>query len=77
MAVITGNLFAEGGAVFPIYKHISEGRKKQDIEKTHLFILADVYKQHRFLFNIINSKFQSGLYSIFGFDPEKLELIKS
>jgi hypothetical protein len=77
MAVTTGNLFAEGGAVFPIYKHISEGRIKEDITKIHLFIWLDEYKPHRFLFNINNSKFQSELCLIFGFDPEKLELIHS
>ncbi len=77
MAVTTGNFFAEGGAAFPIYKHISEGRIKEDIAKIHLFIWLDAYKPHRFLFNTINSKFQSELCSTFGFDPEKLELIHS
>ncbi len=75
MAVTTGNFFAEGGAVFPIYKNVSEGRVKKDIEKIHLFIWLDSHKPHRFLFNTINSKFQSELCSIFGFDPESLELI--
>ena len=77
MAVTTGNFFSEGGAVFPIYKHISEGRIKGDIAKIHLFIWLDAKKPHRFLFNTINSKFQNELCSAFGFDPEKLELIHS
>ncbi len=77
MAVTTGNFFAEGGAVFPIYKNVSEGRVKKDIEKIHLFIWLDAHKPHRFLFNTINSKFQSELCSIFGFDLEKSELIHS
>lgn len=77
IAVTTGNFFAEGGAVFPIYKHVSEGRIKADIEKIHLFIWLDAHKPHRFLFNTINSKFQSELCATFGFDPEKLELIHS
>jgi len=77
MAVTTGNFFAEGGAVFPIYKHISEGRVKEDIAKIHLFIWLDAHKPHRFLFNTINLKFQSELCSTFGFNPEKLELIHS
>ncbi len=77
MAVTTGNFFTEGGAVFPTYKNTSEGRVKKDIEKIHLFIWLDAHKPHRFLFNTINSKFQSELCSIFGFDPERLELIHS
>ena len=77
MAVTTGNFFAEGGAVFPIYKHVSEGRIKEDIEKIHLFIWLDAHKPHRFLFNTTNAKFQSELCATFGFDPEKLELIHS
>jgi hypothetical protein len=77
MAVTTGNFFAEGGAVFPIYKSVSEGRVKNDIERIHLFIWLDAHKPHRFLFNTINSKFQSELCSTFGFDPNSLELIRS
>lgn len=77
MAVTTGNFFAEGGAVFPIYKNVSEGRVKSDIEKIHLFIWLGTHKPHRFLFNTVNSKFQSELCSIFGFNPETLELICS
>ena len=38
VAVTTGNFFAEGGAIFPIYRHLSEGRIKKDIEKIHLII---------------------------------------
>ena len=56
MAVTTGYFFAEGGAVFPIYKNVSEGRVKKDIEKIHLFIWLDAHEPHRFLFNTINSK---------------------
>lgn len=77
LAVTTGNFFAEGGGVFPIYKNYSEGRVKEDIERIHLFIWLDDFKPHRFLFNTINSKFQNKLCSIFGFDPEKLELVES
>lgn len=75
LAVTTGNFFAEGGDVFPIYKNFSEGRVKQDVEKVHLFIWLDAHKPHRFLFNIINSKHQNGLCGLFGFDPDSLELI--
>lgn len=77
LAVTTGNFFAEGGAVFPIYKNFSEGRIKADIEKIHLFIWIDAHKPHRFLFNTINSKYQNELCSIFGFDPKKLEIVHS
>jgi hypothetical protein len=75
LAVTTGNFFAEGGAVFPIYKNFSEGRIKADIEKIHLFIWIDAHKPHRFLFNLINSKYQDELCSIFGFDTKKLEIV--
>lgn len=77
LAVTTGNFFAEGGDVFPIYKNFSEGRVKKDIERIHLFIWLDAYKPRRFLFNTINLKFQSELCVIYGFDPERLELIHS
>lgn len=77
LAVATGNFFAEGGAVFPIYKNFSEGRIKTDVEKIHLFIWIDAHKPHRFLFNTINSKYQNELCSIFGFDPKKLEIAHS
>lgn len=77
LAVTTGNFFAEGGSVFPIYKNFSEGRIRADIEKIHLFIWIDVHKPHRFLFNTINSKYQNELCSIFGFDPKKLEIVHS
>lgn len=72
MAVTTGNFFAEGGAVFPIYKNVSEGRVKKDIENIHLFIWLDSHKPHRFLFNTNNSKFLDELCSIFGIYPENL-----
>lgn len=77
LAVTTGNFFAEGGAVFPIYKNFSEGRMKADIEKIHLFIWIDAHKPHRFLFNTINSKYQNELCSIFRFDPKNLEIVHS
>jgi len=75
--VTTGNFFAEGGAVFPIYKNVSEGRIKSDIDKIHLFIWIDAHKPHRFLFNTTNSKYQNELCSMFNFDPKKLELVHS
>ncbi len=75
--VTTGNFFADDGTTHPIYKNYSEGRVKEDIKKIHLFIWLDAYKPHRFLFNAINSKFQSELCSIFGFDPDELELAHS
>ena len=37
LAVTTGNFFVESGDVFPIYRHISEGRIKKDIDRIHLF----------------------------------------
>jgi hypothetical protein len=77
LAVTTGNFFSEDGSVFPIYKNYSEGRAKKDIEKIHLFIWLDKHKPHRFLFNTINSKFQSSLCLRFGFDPESLQLVHS
>jgi len=75
LAVTTGNFFAEGGGVFPIYKNFSEGRIKTDIERIHLFIWLDAYKPHRFLFNLSNHRHQDQLCSIFGYDPEKLEIV--
>jgi len=77
LAVTTGNFFSEDGSVFPIYKNYSEGRAKKDIERIHLFIWLDKFKPHRFLFNTINAKFQGGLCTRFGFDPEKLQLVHS
>ncbi|MDR3554021.1 MAG: hypothetical protein P4L55_04645 [Syntrophobacteraceae bacterium] len=80
LAVTTGNFFAEGGAVFPVYKQFSEGRIKADIEKIHLFIWINAYKPHRFstfLFNTINTRYQDKLCPIFGFDPEKLAMVHS
>jgi len=71
------NFFAEDGAVFPIYKNYSEDRVKKDIENIHLFIWLDAHKPYRFLFNTINSKHQDRLCSMFGYDPENLELIHS
>ena len=77
MGVVTGNFYSESGKVIPAYKNISEGRIKDDIEKIHLIMWLDANKPHRFLFNTINSKFQSELCSMFGFNPEELELIHS
>jgi hypothetical protein len=61
----------------PIYNNYSEGRVKKDIERIHLFIWLDQHKPHRFLFNTINSKYQGSLCSRFGFDPGRLELVRS
>lgn len=77
LAVTTGNFFSDDGSVFPIYKNYSNGRVKKDIETIHLFIWLDKFKPHRFLFNTVNSKFQGSLCQLFGFDPEKLELVHS
>jgi hypothetical protein len=77
LAVTTGNFYADDGSVHPIYKNFSEGRIKKDIENIHLFIWLDSHKPHRFLFNTINSKFQSEHCSIFRFDPDGLELVHS
>ena len=75
LAVTTGNFYAEGGGVYPIYKNFSEGRIKADIEKIHLFIWIDAHKPHRFMFNLANNKFQNDLCSIFEYDPKKLEIV--
>lgn len=66
LAVTTGNFFSEDGEVFPIYKKFSEGRIKADINKIHLFIWIDAHNPPRFLFNMMNSKYQNELCSIFG-----------
>lgn len=75
LAVTTGQLFAEDGENYPIYKSISEGRVKKDIENIHLFVWLDAYKPHRFLFNTVNPIFRNELCSIFAFSPEKLEMV--
>lgn len=77
LAVTTGNFYADDGTSHPIYKNSSEGRAKADIEKIHLFIWLDAHKPHRFSFNPKNSKFQSELCSIFGFNPNELKLVHS
>ena len=77
LTVTTGKFFADDGTTRPIYKNYSEGRVKEDVEKIHLFIWLDAHKPHRFLFNTINSKFQSKLCSIFGLKPDDLELVHS
>lgn len=77
LAVTTGNFYAEGCCVFPIYKNISEGRVKKDIEKVHLIIWIDVNKPHQFLLNLTNFKFQRGLCQWFKLDPEKLQRLHS
>jgi hypothetical protein len=75
LAVTTGNAYAEGGAVLPIYKTFSEGRVKEDLMKIHLFIWLDNYKPHRLLFNLINDKHLSKLCSLFGYDQESLKKV--
>jgi hypothetical protein len=77
LAVITGNFFSENGKTYPIYKSISEGRIKADIEKIHLFIWLDEFKPHRFLFSLESKKFQNELCKAFKFDPRKLEIVHS
>ena len=75
LAVTTGNFYAEGGEVYPIYKNFSEGRIKADIEKIHLIIWLDVHKPYRFMFNLANNRFQNELCSIFEYDPKQLEIV--
>lgn len=75
LAVTTGNAYAAGGAVLPIYKKFSEGRVKEDIMKIHLFIWLDNDKPYRFLFNQINEKHFSKLCSLFGYDQNSLRIV--
>ena len=77
LAVTTGNFFAEDGTVHPIYKNFSEGRVRKDIEKIHLFIWLDANKPYRFLFNMINSKYQENLCSVFGYGSSNLQLVRT
>lgn len=77
LAVTTGNFFADDGSVHPIYKNYSKGRVKTDIERIHLFILLDVKKPFRFLFNTINSRYQEDLYSLFKYGSSDIKLVRT
>lgn len=70
IAIVTGNFYAKGGEVLPIYKKFSEGRMKNDIKRIHLFIWIDAFESHHFLFNTSEPKYQDKLYSVFNYNPQ-------
>lgn len=74
LAVLTGNFYAEGGAVEPIYRNVSEGRIREDKFTIDLYIWFNEWKgpdqRGSFFFNS-TSEHYSALCSLLGSDAQQ------
>lgn len=74
LAVLTGNFYAKGGAVEPIYKSVSEGRIREEKLTIDLYVWFDEWKGEetrgsRFFNN--GSKHYASLCALLGSDPDQ------
>jgi hypothetical protein len=74
LSVLTGNFHAEGGAVEPIYKEISEGRIREEKLTIDLYVWLNEWKgkqQKGTLYFNAGSKHYGAVSALFGSDPSK------
>jgi hypothetical protein len=72
LSVLTGNFYAEGGAVDPIFKQISEGRIRDEKLTIDLYVWLNEWKgkqQKGALYFIAGSKHYATLSALLGSDP--------
>jgi hypothetical protein len=72
LSVLTGNFYAEGGAVDPIFKQISEGRIREEKLTIDLYVWLNEWKgnqQKGTLYFNAGSKHYAALSSLLGSDP--------
>ncbi|GAC1440521.1 MAG: hypothetical protein NVS1B11_32350 [Terriglobales bacterium] len=74
LAVLTGNFYAESGAVEPIYKNISEGRIREEKFTVDLYVWFNEWKgpeqEGSYYFNN-GSRHYATLCSLLGSDPTR------
>ena len=78
ISTITGNFYAESGAVDPIYKSVSEGRIKDVKHTIDLYVFKDEYpggKPYEHIFYNNGSKHYHRLSELLGSDPAKHRLV--
>lgn len=77
-SVTTGQFFAKGGTLHPIYTKYSEGRIKKEKFKIHLYIWLDDFEDNgeSYFFNIVNKKHLKNLCSCFDIQPESIKDIR-
>ncbi len=74
LGVLTGNFYAESGAVEPIYKQVSEGRIRDEKLTIDLYVLLNEWKgteQNGLLYFNNGSKQYAALSALLGSDPAK------
>jgi hypothetical protein len=74
LSVLTGNFYAEGGAIEPIYKEISEGRIREEKLTIDLYVWLREWKgkqQKGTLYFNNGSKHYAALSALLGSDPAK------
>ena len=72
LSVLTGNFYAEGGVVDPIFKQISEGRIREEKLKIDLYVWLNEWKgkqQKGTLYFNAGSKHYAALSALLGSDP--------
>jgi len=72
LSVLTGNFYAEGGVVDPIFKQISEGRIREEKLTIDLYVWLNEWKgkqQKGSLYFIAGSKHYAALSALLGSDP--------
>ena len=75
LAVLTGNFYAESGAVHAIYRQFSHGRIKSEKGRIDLFIWLDDKNPDRVLFSQTSAQHHSALCAAFGTNPGDIEQI--
>jgi hypothetical protein len=74
LGVLTGNFYAESGAVEPIYKEVSEGRIREEKLTIDLYVWLNEWKskhQKGSLYFNDGSKHYAALSALLGSDPAK------
>ncbi len=78
ISTLTGNFYAESGAIDPIYKNISEGRIKSEQYTIDLYVFKDDFprgKEKEHIYFQSGSKHYLRLCELLGSDPASHKII--
>lgn len=72
VGTLTGNFYAEGGSVEPIYRNVSEGRIREEKHTIDLYVWVDDWEpEKRKMFFNNGSPYYAALTALLGSDPSK------
>lgn len=77
LAILTGNFYAENGAIHQIYRQFSHGRIREEKRRIDLFIWLDDYRPDQLLFSQTNEGHHAMLLAAFELSQNDITQIDS